>query len=311
MENNFNFVMPATLEKSEDGEWRVRGLASTETVDQQGETIIQKGIDLSPIEQKRGIINFDHQKGPENTIGLLDGYKQSDNGLFIEGRLFKNHSKAKAVYEIMSSLGKSDKGRVGLSVEGKILERDRLNPKIIQKCQINAVAVTLNPVNSGTYADLVKSMSEATINFEATQENEEKSHSQPHDEPAVFTASQVVQVVEKALGVSGAAATTPSADLSGGDAMSKEDLSREKKAKKSDKGRCWEGYEPVPGKKPYSDDSCRKKKKLKKMSKSLYKSNMLELLGKLQDLYPHNTRTEIWEAVKDRLGTKYPDIDKE
>lgn len=38
------------------------------------------------------------------------------------------------------------------------------------------------------------------------------------------------------------------------------------------KGRCWEGYEPVPGKKPYSPDSCRikgkrvlvKKKKSKK-----------------------------------------------
>jgi hypothetical protein len=26
-------------------------------------------------------------------------------------------------------------------------------------------------------------------------------------------------------------------------------------------GRCWKGYEPVPGKKPYSDDSCRKKRK--------------------------------------------------
>ena len=26
-------------------------------------------------------------------------------------------------------------------------------------------------------------------------------------------------------------------------------------------GRCWKGYEPVPGKKPYSDGSCRKKRK--------------------------------------------------
>jgi len=36
--------------------------------------------------------------------------------------------------------------------------------------------------------------------------------------------------------------------------------------------RCWEGYEPVPGKKPYSEDSCRpkgsaKKKKEKKPTK--------------------------------------------
>lgn len=34
-------------------------------------------------------------------------------------------------------------------------------------------------------------------------------------------------------------------------------------AKKDDrkkKGRCWEGYEPVPGKEPYSEGSCRPKK---------------------------------------------------
>ena len=38
------------------------------------------------------------------------------------------------------------------------------------------------------------------------------------------------------------------------------------------KGRCWTGYEPVPGKEPYSDDSCRpvgsKKKKSDKEKKS-------------------------------------------
>ncbi len=31
------------------------------------------------------------------------------------------------------------------------------------------------------------------------------------------------------------------------------------KKKKKKKGRCWEGYEPTPGKEPYSDGSCRKK----------------------------------------------------
>lgn len=31
-------------------------------------------------------------------------------------------------------------------------------------------------------------------------------------------------------------------------------------AKKKSKDRCWTGYEPVPGKKPYSPGSCRKSK---------------------------------------------------
>lgn len=34
----------------------------------------------------------------------------------------------------------------------------------------------------------------------------------------------------------------------------------QKSKKKQNKSRCWTGYEPVPGKKPYSDGSCRKKK---------------------------------------------------
>jgi hypothetical protein len=39
---------------------------------------------------------------------------------------------------------------------------------------------------------------------------------------------------------------------------------------KESKGRCWEGYEPVPGKEPYSEDSCRPKgeKKKEKLEKS-------------------------------------------
>lgn len=306
MENNsFNFIVPAEITKSEDGDWKIRGLASTETVDQQGETIIQKGIDLSPIDQRRGIINFDHQKGPENTIGLLDGYKQSDNGLFIEGRLFKNHSRAKAVREIMSSLGKSDRGRVGLSVEGQVLERDPKNPKVIKKCRINAVAVTLNPVNQSTYADLVKSMSGANIEFNSTEETQTQ-----HDEQPIFTAKQVVEIVEKALAVSGSNGQTAPADRSGGDALSQESMDKKKKKMDKGDGRCWEGYEPTPGKKPYEKGSCQKKK-MKKMSKSLYKSNMMVMLEKLQELYPNNTRSELWEAVKDRLNTVYPDVNEE
>ena len=42
-------------------------------------------------------------------------------------------------------------------------------------------------------------------------------------------------------------------------------------------GRCWDGYEPVPGKKPYAPDSCRKKTKKKDKSK---KADLFESLEK-------------------------------
>ena len=41
------------------------------------------------------------------------------------------------------------------------------------------------------------------------------------------------------------------------DGGSKKDKSKKKKKKKG--SRCWSGYEPTPGKEPYSDGSCRKK----------------------------------------------------
>jgi len=274
--DNFSFIMDAELTKSDDGEWKVRGLASTESIDKQGELILQKGIDLSPVEEKRGILNWDHNKGPENTIGIIEGYNKSNDGLFIEGKLFKNHTKAKAVYEIMSSLGKSDKGRIGLSVEGAVLERDSKNPKIIKKCKINAVALTMNPVNSNTYADLIKSMSQAeNFEFESTGENFNNS-------PTLFTADQVLEIVQKALTV-GDSYNKASINLNGGDALTQENLESKKKKNEN------------------------KLLKLQK-SKELLKSEMLTILDKLQVLYPQVSRSELWEAIKDRLNTNYPII---
>lgn len=268
--DTFRFVMPADLEKGADGSYKVSGLASTERVDQQGETIIQKGIDLTPIDKKKGILNWDHAKGPENTIGILDGYQRTAKGLHIEGRLFKNHTKAKAVREIMESLAEGDKGRIGLSVEGKILERDPLNPSIIKKCQISAVALTMNPVNTDTFADIVKSMN-AAEGLDISSEEQPSSA-----EEAVFTASQVVAMVQKALAISASQAVGAPEAKTDGAALQPSDM----KAKP-------------------------KKKKMKKMEKDMYKSNLLTVLDKLQVLYPHHSRSEIWEAVRDRLDTTY------
>lgn len=286
--NKFKFVMPADLEKAKDGSWKVRGLASTQGIDQQGETIIQKGIDLTPIDQKRGVLNWDHKKGPENTIGTLDGYNFGDNGLYIEGNLFKNHDRAKAVKQIMDSLGDSDQGRMGLSVEGQILERDPSNPKIIKKCKISAVALTMNPVNSMTYAGLVKSMN--AVDFDATEENIVEES----EDEKLFSVSEMLNIVEKALGISGGYTQAPN-ELTNGDAMATSDMK-------------------APGKKKKKKDEEPKKvmemnkAQLKPVSSEIYKSMMVNLLEKLQVLYPDNSRSELWEAVKGRLETKFPNV---
>jgi hypothetical protein len=278
--DDFKFTIPAELSKGEDGEWKVAGLASSSSVDRQGEIILPGGIDATPIEKGKGFFNFDHDNSPENTIGALDGYKKTPTGMYVEGRLFKNHTRAKAVYEIMSSLNKGDRGRVGMSVEGKVLERDSKNPAIIKRCLIKNVALTLNPVNQDTYADIIKSMSSGEVEFDSTGPAKTEEVKVVKSEEPTFTANQVVSIIEKALSI-GAGNSQAPANLKGGDALGMESMDK----KKVD--------EP---------------KKLKKKSKEMYKSQMVELLDKLQVLYPTNSRSEIWSAVQDRLETKFPHL---
>jgi len=45
--------------------------------------------------------------------------------------------------------------------------------------------------------------------------------------------------------------------------------------------RCWKGYEPVPGKAPYSNDSCRKKQGKKSKKKKKIKETVYRRIAKL------------------------------
>lgn len=274
--DDFKFVIPAEIKKGKDGEWHVSGMASSSSVDRQGEVIIPEGIDATPIAKGKGFFNWDHDNSPENTVGVLDSYKKTGAGMFVEGRLFKHHTRAKAVYEIMSSLNKGDTGRVGMSVEGKVIERDKVNPSIIRRCLIKNVALTMNPVNQDTYADIIKSMSgDGGVDFESTGEASQVPVQK--SEEATFTPSQVLAIIEKALSI-GAGNIQAPADRKGGDALGKESMDKEPK------------------------------KKMKKLDKPAFKKSMIEMLDKLQVLYPDNSRSEIWNAIQDRLATKFPEV---
>lgn len=66
----------------------------------------------------------------------------------------------------------------------------------------------------------------------------------------------------------------------GPEARDMADEDRQGAEKNSSKGRCWKGYEPVPGKEPYSEDSCRPKKGKKdsKMSKKSETQKIAQLI---------------------------------
>jgi hypothetical protein len=158
-EKDFSFWMPIEVTKSDQGQMRIHGIASDETgEDLQGEKILVDGLDISYL-LERGNFNWDHGKNPGDILGEIDDAKKQDGRLVVDGFLYPHVDKALEVYDLMRSLKDSkSKRRLGLSVEGKIKERDNLNNKLIRSASLKNVAITYNPINKSTFVDLVKSL---------------------------------------------------------------------------------------------------------------------------------------------------------
>lgn len=148
----------------------IAGIASTEDRDVQNETVLQAGMDFQPL-LERGFINWNHQAGPENIIGQpVDARIVKSRGksaFYVKGELFEGHARADAAWSLLQTLekarasGQSDR-RLGWSVEGGVLER-RGNQ--IAKSVVRQLALTHEPVNYGTFAQLAKSMALANADL--------------------------------------------------------------------------------------------------------------------------------------------------
>ena len=227
-EKDFKFYVPIELMKAEgeSEDWVIQGIASTPDEDLQGEVVDQNGLDISMLKAGRGVFNFDHQKGPENILGQIETADFIDQdgkkALMVKGYLFKHQDRAKAFHNILKSLKKGSGPRVHMSIEGKVLQRDFMNNKSIKKARIDKVALTLDPVNPYTYAELVKSLnSPEAVEFEA-----------PVTEPAQDSENVVISkadlqvildYVNKAMTAGIGHASAPES-RSGGAAMTKESL---------------------------------------------------------------------------------------
>lgn len=232
---SFQIHIPVELEKSKDAEgedhWIVKGVASTADQDLQGEVVDQNGLDIAPLKAGRGLFNVDHQKGPENVIGQIEDaeFVKSDGKrvLMVKGYLFKHQPRAQAFYNIMKSVKKGSAPRVHMSIEGKILQRDAVNKSVIRNARIDKVALTLDPVNPYTYADLSKSLETGRID--------------EIPEPAYLTVerTELEKAIEigiaKAMSAGAGAALAPAA-RTGGEVMVPESLeSKIKRINKKDK----------------------------------------------------------------------------
>jgi len=161
LEKTFQFHVPIDLIKAgedENGDYKIAGLASTEHEDLQGEIVRKNGLDISYLKAGRGLFNFDHQKGPQNIIGLIEDAKIDKAGLKVEGYLFRHQPSAQGFVNILKSLKDKDKNRVQMSIEGKIVKRGGETGKTIEQARVEKIALTLDPVNPHTYANLAKSL---------------------------------------------------------------------------------------------------------------------------------------------------------
>lgn len=161
------FELPVELElkKSADGGRRiVRGYASTENVDQDGEVILQNGIDFRPL-LKSGFLNYDHQYKEINgaKMPIIIGYptraEMKSKGLWVEGELLKGEGHASEqirladeMWELGMALQKSGGDRsLAYSVEGGVIER---KGNRITKSVVRHVALTHKPVNPEATVEL-------------------------------------------------------------------------------------------------------------------------------------------------------------
>lgn len=157
----FTFGVPLEVSKSVETSTKkekriIKGIASTEDIDRDGELVIQNGLDISYFLQQ-GFINYNHRVEP----AFIIGYPITANinkSFYVEGELFQEHPIADQVWTLAKTLEKENAPRkLGFSIQGKILERE---DNIIKKAVITMVSVTPTPTNPNalTWTDVAKSI---------------------------------------------------------------------------------------------------------------------------------------------------------
>ena len=157
----FSLYTTLDIEKGKDNPDKVKigGIISSDTNDQEGDVLLQEGMDWSYF-LERGYFNYEHQQGPENILGVPDKVELVDmNGkkaTKVEGFLLMDTPKAKDVYQSIKAVAKAGLNRqIGFSVEGQVIERDLENPKIVKRAKILNVSITAHPVNPDAKLELL------------------------------------------------------------------------------------------------------------------------------------------------------------
>lgn len=260
---DFNFCLPVELSKGADDEWRIRGVASTEGVDLQGETVRQDGLDISALQAGLGLFNYDHEKGPENLLGAIDSAEKTPSGLQVEGYLFKHQPRSVAFYNILNSLKDEHKHRVKMSIEGKIIKRAGEDGKVIAKAKIDKVALTVDPVNTETYVEVMKSLTAVEAGEEIISKGDGDSLGLKIKD--LIKIKLFTKTLQAGIGYTGAPT-----DMTGGGVITGESLERE-----------------IKDVKDVDDDG--------------FKSVVYSMAKKLGDQFPHLSKYSVSKSIMDKV----------
>lgn len=138
---------------------RIGGVVSTDSVDLQGEQLVQEGMDFKPF-LNRGWFNDNHKQGSADVLGyptsakfvrkgdaLPNGKVAAQNGWWAEGYLVDT-PKGREIWELTRALQHTPRS-LGFSVEGKVKARGS-DPSKIARAEVSNVAITHCPVNTDT-----------------------------------------------------------------------------------------------------------------------------------------------------------------
>lgn len=181
-QDKFNFFVPASISKSgPNGELSIKGIASSQAEDSDGEFLDPSGFDFQPL-LKTGYFNWNHQaqKSPGAILGRpTSAHITANNEFYVEGVLYKGLEDAQKLYDLAVVLENEDPTRrLGFSIEGTATERDPVNPKRVRKARITGIAITHCPKNPNTLLSIMKGeYSEPFVDVEEVESEElEKSH---------------------------------------------------------------------------------------------------------------------------------------
>ena len=130
----------------------IKGVASTEKVDADGEIIAQDGLDWSWFEGN-GFITYEHPMSVGNIVGEPRRIIKSEVGGFaatsIEGVLYLTDPAARGIWGKACAIKKSGSDRrLGFSIEGAVVSREGSR---VTKAKVTSVAISAQPKNSLTW----------------------------------------------------------------------------------------------------------------------------------------------------------------